>query len=499
MSQQRCPGLKNALSMTARSISAPYPNVMTSDALVTILRTGDVPAEFAPHVIRFLDETPPQMVRAAIEDAASADVPVETIKAQLQAWAMKFNSGIDELLVEAAFSRQPSYKSPLVPLYLVDEAGVATQIAEINLLDRDGCAVLFGRQFEWPFSGSGPHCTYPGIPYFLEDMRPQGFLGRQFAQRHASSMQLPEAPNEWSDADIWAALTSKGADQVGNLIVGEAAYRQFLLSAQQDVHVYRADEVDSVYPFLAGQAMAGAANGPLVGGEFPKFTAARLIDGEPQHVIVKFTADDDTQRSRRWSDLLVCEHIASNVLRDQLGIDAARSRICQAAGRTFLEVVRFDRHGAFGRSPVCSWASLNAGLIGLAGDPWPKGATKLHQAGWLNTDAVATVEKIWHFGRLISNTDMHDGNLSFVPGLAVAPVYDMLPMAYSPQRDGGLVDREYLPQLPLASERQAWKASADAAIKFWRRASTDERIGSSFRSICRTNCERLADVLADRS
>ncbi len=379
-----------------------------------------------------------------------------------------------------------------IPIYRVAESASATQIAEIDLSAGEGCTVFFNEQLEWPLLSN----AFDGIPYFVEDMRPQGFLGRQFALRQAEAFRVPTAPEDWADEHIFAILTTCGADQVGNYIVGDDAYQIFLESLRQDLVFLRDDEIDHAYPLIAEQATTGCFTGELVGGEFPKFTAARLIDGEPQHVIVKFTADDDTPRSRRWSDLLVCEHIASNVLRDQLGIETARSRICWAAGRTFLEVVRFDRHGAFGRSPVCSWASLNAGLIGLAGDPWPKGAARLQQHGWLNTDAVATVEKIWHFGRLISNTDMHDGNLSFVPGLAVAPVYDMLPMAYASQRGVDILDRDYLPHLPRPSEMSAWTVAARAATVFWQQASQDQRISAPFRAIGHHNADRLAGVVA---
>ncbi|MGK7521002.1 HipA domain-containing protein, partial [Salmonella enterica] len=58
-------------------------------------------------------------------------------------------------------------------------------------------------------------------------------------------------------------------------------------------------------------------------------------------------------------------------------------------------------------------------------------------------DAVAhqQIEKIWAFGRLIANSDMHAGNLSFYYSdapMALAPVYDMLPMAYAPAASGML-------------------------------------------------------------
>ena len=63
---------------------------------------------------------------------------------------------------------------------------------------------------------------------------------------------------------------------------------------------------------------------------------------------------------RRWSDLLVCEHLALETLYSELAIR------CHA-GPMFLEVLRFRTNGAHGRSPLCSLASLNGALLGKAG------------------------------------------------------------------------------------------------------------------------------------
>lgn len=94
---------------------------------------------------------------------------------------------------------------------------------------------------------------------------------------------------------------------------------------------------------------------------------------------------------------------------------------------------------------------------------------------------------------------MHDGNLSFVPAagqggtLEVAPVYDMLPMHYAPQRGVELADKDFTPQLPLPSHRQSWSVAAQAAIAFWDAASQDRRISAAFRKICARNAEAVSD------
>ena len=115
------------------------------------------------------------------------------------------------------------------------------------------------------------------------------------------------------------------------------------------------------------------------------------------------------------ADLLVCEHLAGQVLTTHLGIRAATSRVHHFGGRTFLEVERFDRHGLYGRSGVTSLASLNGALFGLAGVPWVEVARQLGARAWLPADDVRWTALLWCFGQLIGNNDMHDGNLSFQP------------------------------------------------------------------------------------
>lgn len=67
------------------------------------------------------------------------------------------------------------------------------------------------------------------------------------------------------------------------------------------------------------------------------------------------------------------------------------------------------------------------------------------QNGLIDADTHAQVSRLWWFGRLIANTDMHDGNLAFKPGLKLAPVYDMLPMGYAPVRGMELPLRGFAP------------------------------------------------------
>ena len=114
-------------------------------------------------------------------------------------------------------------------------------------------------------------------------------------------------------------------------------------------------------------------------------------------------------------------------------------------------------------------------------------AGALHQNGWLSAETVGQVTLIWWFGRLIANSDMHDGNLSFHPGLTLAPVYDMLPMRYAPHRGGEVPPQTYEPALPLPTEALEWRRAAQAAIAYWARCAADTRISADFQAICAEN------------
>lgn len=71
-------------------------------------------------------------------------------------------------------------------------------------------------------------------------MRPQGFLGRSFAQQHAAQLGLPSDTALWSDDQTLLALAASGDDCVGNLLLGERAV---------------------AYPRLAALALAGESVG----------------------------------------------------------------------------------------------------------------------------------------------------------------------------------------------------------------------------------------------
>ncbi len=83
-------------------------------------------------------------------------------------------------------------------------------------------------------------------------------------------------------------------------------------------------------------------------------------------------------------------------------------------GQRFLETPRFDRVGGMGRIGVFSLRALDAEFIGNATASWPVLVNNLVTEGHVHPEAASDTARLWTFGMLIGNTDMHHGNLSFI-------------------------------------------------------------------------------------
>ena len=389
-----------------------------------------------------------------------------------------------------------------LPVHRIDEAGRLHEAARLHLAHPDGCRVEYLEEPAWPLDADMQDGWFDGLPYFFQDMRPLGFLGRNFARHHAALLQVDEDPTRWTDDDVLRALSLLGSDTPGDFIIGQPAARRWLDASSQAGTAITEDAAAREYPLLADAAMSHGWGGSSAAGEFPKFTALRRRGRRLQHVLVKFSGSDHSPGTTRWSDLLVCEHLAAIAVARHLGLRASASRILQAGRRTFLEVDRFDRHGAQGRSGVVSWMAVNAAFFGLAGAGWAAAGQKLLAQGLIAAADAERLAALWHFGQLIANTDMHDANLAFEPatvdgrpGLQLAPVYDMLPMLYAPSRGVELAERRHAPRRPLPAEEPAWHAAAPAALAFWQAAADDARISKPFRRSCAANAKALQALL----
>jgi hypothetical protein len=357
-----------------------------------------------------------------------------------------------------------------VPVMRVDERGVVTPFGQMTPLP--------GGRF-WVDEADGESQLHDGLPWFLNDMRPQGFMGRSFAASHPE-LQLAADPRRWNDDDALKAMVLFGDDLPGNLIVGEPAFERFHSMGQRASRaVSQAD-----YPALAERAMQGSLPGSSAGGEQPKFCT--ILDG--RQVLVKFSPAGDSPADQRIRDLLVCEHLALQTL-GEAGLPAATTQIVLAGGRTFLESLRFDRT-AKGRIGMVSLEVYDSQYVGKV-DNWAATANRMADSRLLTAGDAAQLRLLEAYGLLIANTDRHYGNISLLlddDDWRLSPTYDMLPMLYAPV-NGEIVERDLgaRPLYPTAATLAEWPQALQLALAFWRAASMDERISKGFRAIAGAN------------
>jgi hypothetical protein len=434
---------------------------------------------------------------AAAELATAVGVSVPTLHRLLQEIADQVVSTGKARRTRYALRRGLRGDTADLPVYEVDAQGRADLLAPLTLVRPQGsCMQLEGSS--WPAPEESRDGWSDGLPYLLQDMRPRGYMGRQFARAEHRLLGVSSNPDEWGDDDVLWVLSQRGADTSGNLIVGDAAYQAWQrgkTDAGADPIPPRA--LNRSYEALAEQAIASGVGGSSAAGEFPKFPALREWKGsDTPHVLVKFSGSGRSSAVQRWSDLLVCEHLALECAASLPGVASARSRIVSHAGRTFLEVERFDRHGLHGRSPLISLGTLDAAWLGDGSTDWTRLAARFAALGLVSPDDEARIQRLWWYGRLVANTDMHTGNLSFRPHhtFSLAPVYDMVPMLYAPLPGGEVPQRDFEPPLPLPPQRAVWSQACEAALLFWQRAAEDARLSAAFRRTCAANLRRLRDV-----
>jgi hypothetical protein len=382
--------------------------------------------------------------------------------------------------------------------YLLPRAveGVGSQVL-IHAVQPSGELVPFGTLFPLSPGGywmeeadkaHGQSAFHDSLPWFLYDMRPQGFLGRSFAGVHPE-LSLPAQLPTWSDDHILKALVHAGEDLPGNLVVGAPAFDRYLaLPPPARSLAPVVTNPGTEYPALARHALSGPLPGSSAGGEQPKFTAVR--DGRP--VLVKFSPAGDSPADQRWRDLLVCEALALHTLQ-AAGVAAAHTTLGLAQGRVFLESRRFDRT-AQGRVGMVSLEVYDRQYIGQ-GTNWVDTASQSTRAGpeRLSEAGVQTLCLLDAFGALIANTDRHHGNISLLlqdHRWQVAPAYDMLPMLYAPVA-GELVPRDFAAQPPRPGVHTlaVWPRARELATRFWQAAAQDIRISEAFRAIAGANAQ----------
>ncbi|MCI1897479.1 MAG: type II toxin-antitoxin system HipA family toxin YjjJ [Enterobacter sp.] len=332
------------------------------------------------------------------------------------------------------------------PIYRVNEEGQVKSLGKLIPVHPDGFVM----------EQADKVCLHSdGLPWWLFDMRPQGYLGRAYASTYSSGLGLSPNPEDWTDAEVIRALLVHGHDAVGNLLIGEQTRYQFV-----EMPVPTPVDRDAAYPALALAVSSGEAPGSSAGGEQPKFCTYT----ERGHVIVKFTALDDNPISERWRDLLQAEHLALKTL----GVE---TEVFDFGGQRFLEIPRFDRVGPLGRIGLFSLRALEAEFVGRARDAWPILVNELIRQEQVSVEAAISTARLWAFGVLIGNTDMHHGNLSFISGHGrpyhLAPAYDILPMGFAPKSGGEIVNTLRPATLLEAIDGEVWREALELAEHFY--------------------------------
>lgn len=364
------------------------------------------------------------------------------------------------------------------PIYWIDEAGRAHQFGHLVNV-HGGCVIEAARLPVW-LEREYPEGVFPGLPFFLSDARPQGFIGRAVARSLNGTLRFPADPRDWQDDDVLAYLVAHGSDTPGSWIVGDAMLEA--AHAVEDAAITGPARA-KVYPRRANAAMQGEVFGSSTAGEQPKFPA---WIGE-RAVLVKFSPPTDSPAGQRWADLHIAESVAARVLARH-GHAAARTEVLDAGNRRFLEVERFDRVGRRGRRGLVTLHAVEAGLVAEAAENWPAVAGELEHAGMLGAGDAAALRQRWCFGRLIANTDMHLGNAALwfeAAGLRLAPSYDMLPMLHAPGSQGEIVPREFRLAPPAPALRDDWQQVLPWALEFWEQVEADARVSDGFRRLAK--------------
>ncbi len=390
----------------------------------------------------------------------------------------------------------------------IDAAGRAQEWAQL-------IALHGGWQLRWANPEHAPEWSgallglggySEGFPFFLGEVRPQGYLGRAIGRGLSLSLNLPPDPRGWSDDDTLVYLQGMGDDLPGDLVVGDVPLRRVQDRVLHPLAALPAGERSARYRELANTGSSAVeAPGSSVEGEQPKFlvTLADEVEGDGNRavtpVLVKFTDVLATPTGRRWADLLVAESHALALLHAH-GEAHAAPRLLEAGDRFFLETPRYDRVGLHGRCGVVSLRALHDAFDGPDGSQWTSVAAHLRARGLIDEAALRSIWLRHAFGQLIGNTDMHFGNLAFwlddaLP-FRLAPAYDMLPMLWAPTPGNATPAPEFAPVPPLPADRELWLEAAGWAEEFWQRVAADARLSPGFAAHARAAGATVARLRA---
>lgn len=160
------------------------------------------------------------------------------------------------------------------PLYEIDAHGKPHRVGILHALQPSQWCLQQDAPWDSLRAADFPHGLYPDLPWFLDDLRPQGFLGRTFARVFGQGLGAPADPRSWSADLVVEALLRYGHDLQGSFVLGEA-----MLAEAQNRMLNTKDAVPAAsrltaYPKLADTMLAGEWPGSSAGGGATKIHRA---------------------------------------------------------------------------------------------------------------------------------------------------------------------------------------------------------------------------------
>ena len=376
------------------------------------------------------------------------------------------------------------------PLYTIDESGHPAPVAELTCIALDQFALRTTIPPEsFPARSILREDFSPSLPFFFQQLRPEGFLGRAQLRTLDLDLDVPAAIRNWSEDHVLKFLVLRGEDLSGCWIVGQFSLERFLRQKYTII-----DGTDGeIFADLARRALAGEAPGSSAGGEHPKFTAL-LRDApytEPYHAIVKFSSPANDPVAQRGRDLLRAEHQALEIL-GAAGFSVSPTRLLEFDSQIFLIVQRFDRVGERGRRPYIALGWLDDEFIGRRRNV-RESAHRLQEQERITPQDCDTIQVASFFGDFIGNTDQHFGNTSFSwnnRGFFLAPLYDVLPMHYAPSALGQFRSDTHPEPVRFPEHADAYDHARILAERYWSQVQDDSAYSADFRSIAGRNAAR---------
>jgi len=329
---------------------------------------------------------------------------------------------------------------------------------------------------------------YDDLPWFLFDLKPQGFIGRLIGRRVGRKLKVSAKVDTWNSDDILRYLVLEKNNTSGNFELYQSFGEVQSIKKRSTTRTEILDLYDKHVKkpvFTEFEEHGGSS----AGGEQPKFNSRFYPNGLSKLVKYSPLLNVGNLIAERVKDLLICEHHALEILQ-RFNNFSASSEIFITNDRLYLEIDRFDRvvvDDKEGQLGMVSLESVIAQFVGYAGN-WAEASDSLLAEKILDEEG-ARLLKLWlAFSRFIGNTDTHNGNVSlFLDGIdpaGLTPAYDMLPMAYMPS-NSELPTPKINVRRPALIDDDIWQQGKELGNAFWQVIAQEKRITPAFRSIAK--------------